>query len=209
MRNSTIAIAVLAAFAAGWLLRNATAPATLIHTGLEAVLGDRDGLQAQIHAYEVTDKALRAQIQASKAREQRAVRLLEDARNARYKALAKVRDLEARAPEIERHVAEAEQVLRVPPPPDCRPLYDEVVKLAADVEWASDMLDAKSDEIRALDSQIYARDLEFTELRLQNSQYRGRLEAAQVVIRKAKKSGRRSKIAGFAILGAGIFIATR
>ena len=217
MTRAKSALATLALAAAGYacfMAGRMTVPDTaLIATGLHSLTGENAKLLADIDRYQAGTKALEASLQASREREARHKREADRMLSVLADAQAKAKALEAREPEVRADVQEAETLLASTTPealPEpCQPFYAEVAKLTADVQWGLELLHAERSKYGALDKAFKARDMELDDAHKQVALYQTRLADADKLIRRAKKSSRKVKLAGAAVLAVGVFLAVR
>ena len=216
MRGIAITLAVFIAIASAFLLGsflNTPPAAGLIHMGLRTAVGPNHELETRIAVYQQQEQALRLSIAASETRAKLHRREAQSALADLRRANERAEQLEASEPAVREHVEEAASLLaRVSPdtmPEPCQPFYEHVATLRADLEWAFESLDAEKGRYAALNRAFVARDLELAEVKDQRHQLRGRLEQADKLIRRVKRSGRKVKIVGVGMVAAGIFLAVR
>ena len=205
-------VALTVGIGLGWYLHSLF-PADLIEMGARWMVQTDAGLRAEIAAYEVADRQLREQLDDARTRERDAALRVAQALLERDAARIRVAEADAAKPGVDADLDEAGRIVEVPVTVACEvevaPFRDMVVILRRDVNLERERVAARDDELAALNRAFVARNVEMTALREQLEWQTDRLEAADRVVRKAKRGSRRVKLAGLLALGAGVYLAVR
>ena len=190
----------------GWYSHGLMAP-SLLNVGLGLLVDE--GVSKAITEYEVKTGVLQKQAEEALASADHWKSVADKHQDSVSEAHRLVAELEARKPEIERHIVEVEKILEKPAPAACEVYVRQLATLKIDLEWSQTTSKAKNSEIAELTNLFVARDMEIKDLRNALDFQTERADEGVSTIAKIKKQQKRTRLVGVALVGAAVFLAVR